>query len=630
MNYPNAVLSAWSSNPLDNLKLVLLSAGLILIIGLLPFGFDNYTDLPKLIVVHIAIIGTFLIDYKQGKKYNFDNGDILIISFVSLHFLSYFWTTFPSLIWYKSIHWVTLYGLYVLVKNTQFERQERYWSNLVLFTSLFNVAVIAHVLYTSGINISQISRLEEFSTTLHTLIGHNRNIVSSSLVIMLPILALISKQSKLKTLFTIVIFASYILLTILCSSRASFFAVIPGLIGLILIHRRSLLTRKSSLIIGSSIIILGSLLVSTNMNLIKYLNPISSLQAGSGDDRLQIWHTTLDLIGDRPIIGHGSSTWKINHLSKNTDHFYNADRINFQYTHAHNLFLEAGAELGLIGMLLLILIILAHVLKVIKDNSHHNYNIALFLSLLSMFIVINFYFITYTNSINFGSLDIIMVILLALTARTSSTSTLFKFSNNLIIPILLISFAYHLFMWNSQSQLNNTLVNSTGQETELILKEIGHIQHPFFFQYSGHRPIDYYKSRYSYNLGNIDQAIFYNKKAIQLHPYSAELWTWMGRLYTRVKNPEDAKAVLLQAIDLKKRSLLPKLLLANLYVKDDNADAVHELLDNYYIDQVNHMKERYDDSIWDLSDVSRKKDFWITVCTEIDQMNDLYYKLYRN
>ena len=104
----------------------------------------------------------------------------------------------------------------------------------------------------------------------------------------------------------------------------------------------------------------------------------------------------------------------------------------------------------------------------------------------------------------------------------------------------------------------------------------------------------------------------------------------MGRLYTRVKNPEDAKAVLLQAIDLKKRSLLPKLLLANLYVKDDNADAVHELLDNYYIDQVNHMKERYDDSIWDLSDVSRKKDFWITVCTEIDQMNDLYYKLYRN
>jgi len=76
--------------------------------------------------------------------------------------------------------------------------------------------------------------------------------------------------------------------------------------------------------------------------------------------RFLIWKNTLQMIKDKPLLGSGIGTFKMNYLDYQAEFFKdNPDSIKY-YTfprEAHNEYLQIGAELGLLGLGLFIVII---------------------------------------------------------------------------------------------------------------------------------------------------------------------------------------------------------------------------------------------------------------------------------
>lgn len=79
------------------------------------------------------------------------------------------------------------------------------------------------------------------------------------------------------------------------------------------------------------------------------LDTLVSLRTRS-DDRLEIWATTPSIIAEHPLLGVGQGNFP-----SASPNFGLADVGGVAFDHAHNLFLNVAAELGLIGLALLVL-----------------------------------------------------------------------------------------------------------------------------------------------------------------------------------------------------------------------------------------------------------------------------------
>ena len=53
----------------------------------------------------------------QTLRLQFDKFDALFLSFIALHFLSFFWATAPSEIWEVSFNWLRIYTLYKIISS---------------------------------------------------------------------------------------------------------------------------------------------------------------------------------------------------------------------------------------------------------------------------------------------------------------------------------------------------------------------------------------------------------------------------------------------------------------------------------------------------------------------------------
>jgi O-antigen ligase/cytochrome c-type biogenesis protein CcmH/NrfG len=88
---------------------------------------------------------------------------------------------------------------------------------------------------------------------------------------------------------------------------------------------------------------------------------ILSLQEPSIKSRFLIWNTTFDMIKDSPILGIGLGAFELNYLKYQANFLRdhpNYVRVNVKAGEAHNEYLQMGAELGIIGLVLFLLIIL--------------------------------------------------------------------------------------------------------------------------------------------------------------------------------------------------------------------------------------------------------------------------------
>lgn len=163
----------------------------------------------------------------------------------------------------------------------------------------------------------------------------------------------------------LILSTAILLLTLIYSeSRAAWVAVIFGL-----------------LFYGWRTFKLGDHLMAMHSPLIKYLFFISMItiligssyflynyKKDSADGRVLIWKTTLEMISDEPLFGHGVNTFQSHFMNYQADYFENQPDSQYRYLAGDNRFafnelLRIASEQGMLGLFLLIVLIAIFIRK---------------------------------------------------------------------------------------------------------------------------------------------------------------------------------------------------------------------------------------------------------------------------
>ena len=211
----------------------------------------------------------------------------------------------------------------------------------------------------------------------------NKNITASSIIIKLPFILYVLNRKGIANKFAglAVLFLLLLALFIL-NARSSYLSVVAilSIFGVATYFLRDkahswAISYKSfiyvvgvfAIAVGLSVYLFSAAASFTGKeggysNPIKRITTISATNAGSSG-RLDMWKAALSHLKDNPVFGAGYGNWKLASIPYEK---YIANDFSVAY-HAHNDFLEIGAELGFPGLLMyasmFVLLIIAYVRK---------------------------------------------------------------------------------------------------------------------------------------------------------------------------------------------------------------------------------------------------------------------------
>ena len=288
-------------------------------------------------------------------------------------------TPYLSLFYVGFIFWAGLSYFYAINSTEVLVNITRQVNVLIMFLSmailLFNLKNKARfiswtlsIILTVEIYAVLAQALEMINTTgvisSGTLKGvtANRNITAFSIAIKIPfVLYLVGlvRRVSFKTLLTSLVFFALISISMI-QSRASFIAV--GLITIgysiqqIIIYLKQTKSTKDLLSIGYilvplllAITINQTVIASKGADALSRAATISlSTNDGSVNQRLRYYQDVLTHLTSNPIFGTGLGNWKLKSID------YDSKNINGYVVpyHAHSDFIQLGAELGIVGLLL--------------------------------------------------------------------------------------------------------------------------------------------------------------------------------------------------------------------------------------------------------------------------------------
>lgn len=368
------------------------------------------------------------------------------------------------------------------------------------------------IIFLISISLESFFALQDFILNQNSFTGisMNRNISSFSILVKLPLILYLSSKEKVKfrRIFIRVIELLAIVSIIILQSRIAI-----GSLFIIYILSLALSNLKKTHVLFSVIFSLISVLFlinnfNTSLNE-KTLNPLNLLDDTSYNQRIRYIDNSLELFSEKPILGHGLGSWKIESLRFQD---FNSDNIIIPY-YVHNDFLQILVEIGLLGFIMyfsLFIIIISILIKGLKNISVFPF---LLLSVIVFFIDSNLNFPIHRSQQIVPFLFIISTVLISQNLKIDRNIFSQLLSVLLIIFLLGASYASyneHVSL-SSQDKLLNDYYNNT---YSLSNKEMEKINFTFPNLASNTIPISTYLARYHIN--NKDY-----KKALTLLEYAS-------------------------------------------------------------------------------------------------------------
>jgi len=287
----------------------------------------------------------------------------IIIAIISVLITNSFWSSLRGF-----VNILSYFLIYFIVINNIKNKDSFNFCLIIFFitASLISLYLIIQY-YEIDPFLSDIQRL---TSTLG-----NRNYVASYLALIFPIafsFFLLESKKRNKIFYEVTLLIIYTGI-IVCHTRAIWIALIFSLLlfGYLLSHfkiNKILKDNKKWLIILFSIFILITLIYSTDNPLNRSSITVAEravsafdMQGSSLRTRLLIWNSTIDMIKDRPLFGSGLGTFPLYYLEYQADFLQrNPSYLNFsgKAGEAHNEYLQLWAEMGIIGLLSFLLIII--------------------------------------------------------------------------------------------------------------------------------------------------------------------------------------------------------------------------------------------------------------------------------
>lgn len=368
----------------------LIYLSLVIATGLVP----NYGALDRIATqwLYLSVINTLgllhflFIGNTQKTIKSFLNFKpfIFLILFTFWGLLSFFYATNSVEVLVKFVRWIQLPITLFILSIIYFSYKDT--NSFVKTISVLITLVLLLELYFSYSPYFQIIEYTKYNFSFANVLKGataNKNITAASLLIKIPFviyLIMSYKNRAIQFLLSMISYSSFYLIFLLSARSAiiAFFAITIILLSTFIIK---LIKDKSIIKDPAILMIIGSLLFSVisfqlnfrNDNSASFIKRASTINTDdeSTNQRIRFYKHSVDQIISNPIIGVGLGNWKIKSID------YDKNDVG-GYTipyHTHNDFLEIGAELGIIGLLLYLLIFYYPIVRLIRNYTLKEINV---------------------------------------------------------------------------------------------------------------------------------------------------------------------------------------------------------------------------------------------------------------
>ena len=300
-------------------------------------------------------------------------------------------------------------------------------------------------------------------------IGHSNHTAAYLGMNLMLLLGLIFTEGKNKMKYLLWGGFGLIALTlILTASRGGFFAVIfAAIIWLVYILRRKKLSKKTfkySVIAGLLIVAVLGVFLSGPISKLgvveRTVSTITFIQQGNMPDRVSWWLSSFEMIKDKPLLGHGLSTYKdIYNKYRRTDYKVPGDeQDHITPETAHNEYLNIAATQGLAGfaayaaMIFMLFIYTFRYFKRHKDEKDKLIVMALLTAIIVYLIQVTMSFGTVTTLFIFFTL-----VGLLISYINADNKNEIEFKNYIPFRILGIIIALLIFIYGGFAAFNAIL-----------------------------------------------------------------------------------------------------------------------------------------------------------------------------
>jgi O-antigen ligase len=500
-----------------------------------------------LAVLDLLCVGYFVLDKKEthSEAIRPVSESLLSILYISLFVLS----GVSILVAINKIESLVCYARFIVTIVAYFNLALLLYKRLYLFRLLAQVLSVVLLVQSIGV-LSQFYKgygevdLNQLILGLKGNAG-NKNILAASLVIKLPFafycIYSFKPWGKALGILTVTVAAFAIVILNARASYLSLFLItalylIFCLVQSAPLYRKETLQKIAYVLIPTILAFVLSGLVLKNAaglqdkasyfgNLGERLSTINIDTDGSGH-RQPLWNSAIDYIKHHPLMGAGYGNWKLASLP-----YERTFSKDFEVTyHAHNDFLEAGAELGLAGTLLLLTIFICAAFYITKTLRSQKRNEMSLISVVS-FMALSVYFIdaffNFPNERPIMQFFLALILALIITAHLQSKNPAEKanrpstkrgfviLSVLLLLPAIWLTHTTYRSM-KAQYAINSDVQLDKPQKTfEEANRELPSIPNLNIFSL----PIDAIKANYLFAEKKYDQALVLLNKSKAANPY---------------------------------------------------------------------------------------------------------------
>lgn len=427
--------------------------------------------------------------------------------------------------------------LYFIVVNVINQKKEFDSFIKIFFLSSFLVSIYALIQY-YGLD-PYFTEINEIASTIG-----QKNWISNYLAIIFPVIFsyfLLQREKKNKLIYYLILSVLYATLMI-CQSRGIWISISLTLIFAIYIIFKfkfyEIFEKNKKWLIALFIIFLIiTIIYSTDNPLNKSVITVTERAISTFDEkdpsvktRLLIWWSTLNMIKDKPLLGSGIGTFKMNYLDYQADFLQkNPDYIKFsgKAAESHNEYLQMGAELGIVGLgifLSILFVFYSLTLKYLKSKHNNQDRIIIFGLLMGItsFLIHSL----FTFPFHVPVLGSSFFILLGLTVVYISGFGFSKVDRKNIKRIKInINYTIKKIIIILMFIIGFFLVGT------LVFK-------PYFAE------INYFKGIKYYEKGNYDNALKDFKYAVWLDNYNGRILHALGSTYYHLDIQDEAQKIL--------------------------------------------------------------------------------------
>ena len=337
----------------------------LLIINFLPFFVFPLTqvlDIDTWRLLLFSVINTISLSYiflvpdltNIFNKVIKSKISLAIASFIIWGLMSYLYAINENEVIMRSFTFVNFYvsflSLYVFIAFNKFNTMN---------VSLFMLIVVTAELLFSYLPYIEISRNVQYNFAFNNFLNGNfpnRNITSAIYLVQLPFVLHVFKNTESKLLKIVSSAISFLLvyMVFMLGSRTAYVILICLFFAYLIIFVMSKDKKIRSyfltfILLVSSCFVLSTLTLGTQSDAYA-VNRIQTIDfnESSTNTRLRYYQYGIDQLFQNPLLGVGLGNWKIVSIDRDKE---NIISYIVPYT-MHNDFLEVGAELGLIGLLI--------------------------------------------------------------------------------------------------------------------------------------------------------------------------------------------------------------------------------------------------------------------------------------